>query len=160
MYKKNNSPNKFLGGIAASAMSGGSGGSGGYSGSLRDAINNSSGGGILGNIARALSGRGGGVSNEQSNQASNVASNLEPGTGASMSMSDGLGDKSNPLEGQKFELTPVQMKDDSYIPGNEQGNAKPLFSNQTKQLAYNMFGQQIPGTFGSALAKKNCNKKY
>ena len=157
MYKKNNSPNKFLGGIAASAMSGGSGGSGG---SFRDAVSNYSGGGILGSIARALRGQGDGVSNEQSNQASNVASNLEPGTGASMSMSDGLGDKSNPLEGQKFELTPVQMKDDSYIPGNEQGNARPLFSDQTKQVADNVFGQQVPGTFGSALAKKKCNKKY
>jgi len=43
---------------------------------------------------------------------------------------------------------------------NTMGNAKPLFSDQTKQIADNMFGQQIPGTFGSALAKKNCNKKY
>ncbi len=151
MYKKNNSPNKFLGGIAASAMSGGSGGSGG---SFRDAVNNSSGGGILGNIARALLGQRDGVSNQQSNQASNMASNLGPGTGASMAVPDGLGNQSNPLEGQKFELTPVQMKDDSYIPGNEQGNARPLFSDQTKQTANSIFGT------GSALPKKNCNKKY
>ena len=158
MHKNNNSPNKFLGGVAASAMSGGSGRS--FSDAISSYDHNSSSGGIVSSIAQALFGRGGGVSNEQSNQASNVASNLEPGTGASMSMSDGLGDKSNPLEGQKFELTPVQMKDDSYIPGNEQGNARPLFSDQTKQVADNMFGQQVPGTFGSALAKKNCNKKY
>jgi hypothetical protein len=51
---------------------------------------------------------------------------------------------------------PVQQ----YQPSNTMGNAKPLFSDQTKQIANNMFGQQIPGTFGSALAKKNCNKKY
>ncbi len=51
---------------------------------------------------------------------------------------------------------PIQQ----YQPSNTMGNAKPLFSDQTKQIANNMFGQQIPGTFGSALAKKNCNKKY
>ena len=52
------------------------------------------------------------------------------------------------------------MPTQQYQPSNTMGNAKPLFSDQTKQLADNMFGQQIPGTFGSALAKKNCNKKY
>ena len=40
------------------------------------------------------------------------------------------------------------------------GNAKPLFTDKARQIADGMFGKQIPGTFGSALAKKNCNKKY
>jgi hypothetical protein len=47
-----------------------------------------------------------------------------------------------------------------FQPSNEMGDARQLFSDQTKQVADNMFGQQVPGTFGSALAKKNCNKKY
>jgi len=47
-----------------------------------------------------------------------------------------------------------------FQPSNEMGGARQLFSDQTKQVADNMFGQQVPGTFGSALAKKNCNKKY
>ena len=72
----------------------------------------------------------------------------------------GSQDPLNDFSGQKFELTPVQMKNENHIPGNEQGNAKPLFTDKAKQIADGMFGRQIPGTFGSALAKKNCNKKY
>jgi len=72
----------------------------------------------------------------------------------------GSQDPLNDFSGQKFELTPVQMKNENHIPGNEQGNAKPLFTDKAKQIADGMFGKQIPGTFGSALAKKNCNKKY
>ena len=66
----------------------------------------------------------------------------------------------NPFDGQKFELSPVQMNNESYTPSNEKGSAKPLFPKKTNQIADAMFGQQVPGTFGSALAKKNCNKKY
>ena len=31
---------------------------------------------------------------------------------------------------------------------------------KAKQIADGMFGKHIPGTFDSALPKKNCNKKY
>ena len=72
----------------------------------------------------------------------------------------GSEDPLNDFSGQKFELTPVQMKNENYTPGNEQGNAKPLFTDKTKQVADGIFGKRIPGTFDSALAKKNCNKKY
>ena len=72
----------------------------------------------------------------------------------------GSQDPLNDFSGQKFEITPVQMRNENHIPGNEQGNAKPLFTDKAKQIADGMFGKQIPGTFGSALAKKNCNKKY
>ena len=72
----------------------------------------------------------------------------------------GSEDPLNDFSGQKFELTPVQMKNENYTPGNEQGNAKPLFTDKTKQVADGIFGKRIPGTFDSALPKKNCNKKY
>ena len=51
------------------------------------------------------------------------------------------------------------MKNENHIPGKNKV-AKPLFTDKAKQIADGMFGKQIPGTFGSALAKKNCNKKY
>lgn len=72
----------------------------------------------------------------------------------------GSQDPLNDFSGQKFEITPVQMNNQNYTPGNEQGSAKPLFNEKTKKLADGMFGQQLPGTFDNVLAMKNFNKKY
>jgi hypothetical protein len=44
-------------------------------------------------------------------------------------------------------------------PANTMGTAKPVFSPKTQQVADQMFGQQIPGMYGSALAKKGCKYK-
>ena len=49
-------------------------------------------------------------------------------------------------------ITPMQ-------PANTMGTAKPVFSPKTQQVADQMFGQQIPGMYGSALAKKGCKYK-
>ena len=38
-------------------------------------------------------------------------------------------------------------------------SANNVFPPQTQQVASQMFGQQMPGTYGSALAKKGCKYK-
>ncbi len=38
-------------------------------------------------------------------------------------------------------------------------SANNVFSPQTQQVASQMFGQQMPGMYGSALAKKGCKYK-
>lgn len=142
------SPAKFLGGLSAAVGSlGGSSGGGSGSGNILGAS-----GGFAGfaDIARRLSAR---------NKQRNLPNGVENGRLGQIAPG-GLESDLNPLEGQKFELTPVQMRNQGYIPGNEQGSAKPLFPEKTNQIADAIFGKQVPGTFGSALAKKNCNKKY
>ncbi len=140
------SPAKFLGGLSAAvgSLGGGSGGSGG------NALGTVGGFAGFADIARRLAAR-----NKQRNLPNGVQNGrlgqIAPG---------GLESDLNPLEGQKFELTPVQMKNEGYIPGNERGSAKPLFTDKTKKVADSIFGKQVSGTFDSALAKKNCNKKY
>lgn len=140
------SPAKFLGGLSAAvgSLGGGSGGSGG------NALGTIGGFAGFADIARRLAAR-----NKQRNLPNGVQNGrlgqIAPG---------GLESDLNPLEGQKFELTPVQMKNEGYIPGNERGSAKPLFTDKAKKVADSIFGKQVPGTFDSALAKKNCNKKY
>ena len=109
-----------------------------------------SGGNSLADIARQLS-----ATNKQRNLPNGVMNNMQ-----SQVSPGGPEDIVNPFDGQKFELSPVQMNNESYTPSNEKGSAKPLFPEKTNQIADAMFGQQVPGTFGSALAKKNCNKKY
>ncbi len=49
-------------------------------------------------------------------------------------------------------ITPMQ-------PANTMGTAKPVFSPKTQQVANQMFGQQMPGMYESALAKKGCKYK-
>ncbi len=142
------SPAKFLGGLSAAVGSLGGGSGDGSGGNALGPM----GGGFAGfaDIARRLAAR-----NKQRNLPNGVQNGrlgqIAPG---------GLESDLNPLEGQKFELTPVQMKNEGYIPGNERGSAKPLFTDKAKKVADSIFGKQVPGTFDSALAKKNCNKKY
>ena len=44
----------------------------------------------------------------------------------------GSQDPLNDFSGQKFELTPVQMKNENHIPGKNKV-AKPLFTDKAKQ---------------------------
>lgn len=109
-----------------------------------------SGGNSLADIARQLS-----ATNKQ-RKLPNSVMNAAQGEPTVIGSEDPLNDFSR----QKFEITPVQMNNQNYTPGNEQGNAKPLFNEKTKKLADGMFGQQLPGTFDNVLAMKNFNKKY
>ncbi len=45
------------------------------------------------------------------------------------------------------------------IPVAPAQSANNVFSPQTQQVASQMFGQQMPGMYGSALAKKGCKYK-
>ena len=62
-----------------------------------------------------------------------VSNPLAPGTG-------GPAGSSNPFGGQKFEITPVQMTYETPIPGNERGNANPLFNESVTNAGNAMFG--------------------
>ncbi len=139
------SPAKFVAGIAAGL--GSLGASSGYAEALQGGLGQSQ--GILDAARRVTS------MNKQRRLPNGVmnAAQVPPTT-------VGSEDPLNDFSGQKFELTPVQMKNENYTPGNEQGNARPLFTKSTKQVADGIFGKRIPGTFDSALPKKNCNKKY
>jgi hypothetical protein len=139
------SPAKFLGGLSAAvgSLGGGSGGGSG-SGNILDTS-----GGIIG-IARRVA-----ALNKQ-RKLPNSVMNAAQGEPTVIGSEDPLNDFSR----QKFEITPVQMNNQNYTPGNEQGSAKPLFNEKTKKLADGMFGQQLPGTFDNVLAMKNFNKKY
>mgnify|MGYP003131190956 CR=1 FL=1 len=139
------SPANFMAGIAAGL--GSLGGSSGYADALQGPLGQRQ--GIL-DAARRLA-----ATNKQRRLPNGVmnAAQAPPTTVGSQ-------DPLNDFSGQKFEITPVQMKNENYIPGNEQGDAKPLFTDKTKQVADGIFGKRIPGTFDSALPKKNCNKKY
>lgn len=139
------SPAKFIAGLSAGL--GSLGGSSGYADALQDPLGQSQ--GIL-DAARRFS-----ATNKQRRLPNSVMNNAQ-GQMSTVGSQDPLND----FSGQKFEITPVQMKNENYIPGNEQGDAKPLFTDKTKQVADGIFGKRIPGTFDSALPKKNCNKKY
>lgn len=143
------SPAKFLGGLAAAATGSLSGGSGIGGGGGFDVNDFNTEGGFAG-IARQLA-----ALNKQ-RKLPNSVMNAAQGEPTVIGSEDPLNDFSR----QKFEITPVQMNNQNYTPGNEQGSAKPLFNEKTKKLADGMFGQQLPGTFDNVLAMKNFNKKY
>ena len=57
-----------------------------------------------------------------------------------LSGNGGPAGSSNPFGGQKFEITPVQMTYDTPTPGNEMGNATPLFNDTVTDAGNMMFG--------------------
>lgn len=142
------SPAKFIGGLSAAAAGSLSGGSGiGGGDNVYDFTQAQ---GMIADTARRLS-----AMNKQ-RRLPNGVMNAAQGPPTVIGSEDPLNDFSR----QKFEITPVQMNNQNYTPGNEQGSAKPLFNEKTKKLADGMFGQQLPGTFDNVLAMKNFNKKY
>lgn len=62
------------------------------------------------------------------------------GVGNPLSGNGGPAGSSNPFGGQKFEITPVQMTYDTPIPGNEMGNANPLFNDSVTSAGNAIFG--------------------
>jgi len=87
-------------------------------------------GGAIGQVSQAAQAAQAAV-NEGA--AMGVSNPLAPGTG-------GPAGSSNPFGGQKFEITPVQMTYETPIPGNERGNANPLFNESVTNAGNTMFG--------------------
>jgi hypothetical protein len=129
---KNDSPNKFLGGLTA-GIAGGSG-SGSGSGNLAfDALAGKSGfAGILGRGVRATQ--------AQQGTAASAAAGLAMGAGGTMGTAT-----QNPMTGgasggQTLNCTPVAMSYDPPLQANEKGGKKSVFNMNTKGMAETAFG--------------------
>lgn len=131
---KNDSPNKFLGGLAgiASGRSGGSGGQvdlqslagqGGFAGILGKGIRASS-----SQQAAAASAAAGGVMG---------AANQNPITGGLAAAGQAVGGASG---GQTLNCTPVAMSYDPPLQANEKGGKKSVFNMNTRGMAEAAFG--------------------
>lgn len=117
---KNDSPNKFLGGIAGSSARAARG-----SGSLRGIFGGIS--GLMGGNANLASSLAAQQAMQASQQAGAVdAAPITPTAGMSTNME-------NPFEGKTFQITPANMM----------GNAKPTFSEQTQGMAQTAFGSDL-----------------
>lgn len=129
LQMKNDSPNKFLGGIAASIGAGMTGaGSGMDNNALREKLKNS----VFGGAAFEA------MQQSQAQQAAAAASaaggtmgtaDQNPMTGEA-TMSGGAVDQANPFEGKTFQITPANMM----------GNAKPTFSAPVQASAEAIYG--------------------
>ncbi len=140
MYKK--SPNKFF----AAGMAGLSAVNNvGTNNKLAQLLaSRQGGGGLLSNIGSVIS--------QQAQQAQQVAGAPSMGVNDQVSIDDpsmikqspvmpgGPSGSSNPFGGQKFEITPVQMTYDTPTPGNEMGNAIPVFNDTVTNAGNKMFG--------------------
>ena len=120
---KNDSPNKFLGGIAAGLTGGRVGSVGGFSGILNS---------TLGRAAQQAAGQ------SQAQQAAAV--NSLPGGGGVMGAAD-----QNPMTGgagggQTLNCTPVAMSYDPPLQANEKGGKKSVFNMNTRGMAETAFG--------------------
>jgi len=116
---KNDSPNKFLGGITAGIAGG-----------------RSSGGSFAQQAAQAALAAGGTLGTASQNSAiipeASINSGIDPVL-AGAGITGGAMDQANPLEGKTFTLTPANMM----------GNAKPTFSEQTQGMAQTAFGSVL-----------------
>ena len=129
LQMKNDSPNKFLGGIAA-GVAGGSGVSGGGQVDLQSLA---AGGGMLARAARAqLAQNAGSTQAQQAAAASSVAGGVM-GAAAQNPMTGGNG-------GQTLNCTPVAMSYDPPLQANEKGGKKSVFNMNTKGMAETAFG--------------------
>jgi hypothetical protein len=100
------------------------------------------------------------------------ASKADGGKGAPAKMEAPLKLDDNPKFKAAVDAAPVNMNYDSPakqvrpivdpmtgMPVVPAQSANNVFSPQTQQVAGQMFGQQMPGMYGSALAKKGCKYK-
>lgn len=158
MYNKKKSPNKFLAAGMAALGATSRTGVNQVNGLNQQQIQDSfSGGGIAGLLeaakaAQAVQGMGAAPSTgivgaasqvSQAAQAAQAAVNEGATMGVSNPLAPGTGGpagSSNPFGGQKFEITPVQMTYDTPTPGNEMGNANPLFNDSVTSAGNAMFG--------------------
>ena len=123
LQMKNDSPNKFLGGIAASIGTGIGGGGGSAKGFSRF-LNRA-----LGQGAQQVAE----PSQAQQAAAASVAAGATMGTPDQNPMTGGAMNQANPFEGKTFQITPANMM----------GNAKPVFSEQTQGMAQTAFGSGL-----------------
>jgi len=139
MYNKKKSPNKFL---AAGMAALGATRRVGTNDSLAQLLaSRQGGGGLFSNIGSAISQSGQQVTGAPSIGVNDQVSIDDPSMiKQSPVMPGGPSGSSNPFGGQKFEITPVQMTYDTPTPGNEMGNADPLFNNAVTDAGNKMFG--------------------
>lgn len=148
MYNKKKSPNKFL--AAGMAALGATRRVGTNDALAQLLASRQGGGGLLSNIGSAISQSGqqvtgapsmGDIQGVAAMGVNDQASINDPSMiKQSPVMPGGPSGSSNPFGGQKFEITPVQMTYDTPTPGNEMGNADPLFNNAVTDAGNKMFG--------------------
>ena len=119
---KNDSPNKFMGGLAA-----GMAGLGGSQGFMNKFLQSS--------LARAAQKVAGPSQAQQTSMLGNIGSSIGGGAAptapvAPMAPTGGGMDQANPFEGKTFQITPANMK----------GDAKPVFNESTSNAAAMMYG--------------------
>jgi hypothetical protein len=124
LQMKNDSPNKFMGGIAGAAGQIGMKNSSIMSGFLEN--NTAYQMAMERNQAQQA------TQAQQAAAASSVAGGTM-GTAAQNPMTGGAMDQANPFEGKTFQITPANMM----------GNAKPVFSEQTQGMAETAFGSGL-----------------
>jgi hypothetical protein len=127
---KNDSPNKFLGGITAGVA----GGSGASRGGQVDLQSLAGGGGMLARLAQAQLAQNAGPTQAQQAAAASTAAGGTIGTAAQ-----------NPMTGvasggQTLNCTPVAMSYDPPLQANEKGGKKSVFNMNTKGMAETAFG--------------------
>lgn len=131
---KNDSPNKFLGGLAGIA-SGGSGGSGGQV-DLQSLAGQGGFAGILGKGIRASSAQQAAAASAAAGGAMGTA-NQNPMTGGLAAAGQAVGGASG---GQTLNCTPVAMSYDPPLQANEKGGKKSVFNMNTRGMAEAAFG--------------------
>ncbi len=147
---KNNSPNKFLGGLTA-GIAGGSGRSGGGQVDLQSLAG---GGGMLARLAQAQLAQNAGPTQAQQAAAASTAAGggVDPmiagamGNPANLAVS--LGQRARRAStatggasgGQTLNCTPVAMSYDPPLQANEKGGKKSVFNMNTKGMAETAFG--------------------
>ena len=124
---KNDSPNKFLGGLTA-GIAGGGGRSGGGQVDLQSLAG---GGGMLAKLAQAQLAQNAGSNQAQQAAAASVAAGATMGAGQAAGGTSG---------GQTLNCTPVAMSYDPPLQANEKGGKKSVFNMNTKGMAETAFG--------------------
>ncbi len=151
LQMKNDSPNKFLGGITAGIA----GGSRGFGGGQVDFQGLGGGGGVLSRLAKAQLSQNAGPTQAQQAAAASVAAGGTMGTAAQDPMTGGAASINSGVlpnlagagqagggasGGQTLNCTPIAMSYDPPLQANEKGGKKSVFNMNTKGMAETAFG--------------------
>lgn len=128
LQTKNDSPNKFLGGIAAATIGRKASAGGNFDRARYERLAQRP--GIFGRVAQQVLDQNPAADPTQAAQAAGAASGVMD---AGATMSGGAMDPTNPFEGKTFQITPANMM----------GSAKPTFSEQTQGMAQTAFGSSL-----------------
>lgn len=159
---KNNSPNKFLGGIAASTIGRKAQASGTFDRSKFEALAQRGEGSMMGRIAQAILAQNPVISNQAAAAEAAPAAPIAPiaptaDMSAGATMGGGTMDPTNPFQGKTFKIEPASpatmvdpelvsagiQPETTYEPpmqGNQMGNAKPLFNAAVQASAEAIYG--------------------